>query len=227
MKSQLAEMSKNFQVALFGEDCIDSVELGCPIVGSIAAKLAVDEAAIASNTASISDIQSSLTATSSALSALSGRVAALETRLNNFNGSGQTIESLIADMQSDIVTLEGQVADIQGIIGASRTLEVVTLCGDNATSGPIFEIVLMSGDKTSAYGRVKTGSNEGLGLFFSAGSTDTLFVTTLNSKSCRYKMYNNPTKTKIQACWVKTNRSATEAQIDAARTANTATCTSF
>ena len=88
-------------------------------------------------------------------------------------------------------------------------------------------MIAFTGNKTKAYGFVKTGTNYGMGMFFKAGDTNKYMTTSINSKTCRFKMYNDATNVKIQACWIKTNRSATEAQIDAARTAATATCTDY
>jgi hypothetical protein len=91
----------------------------------------------------------------------------------------------------------------------------------------VFETALITGDKVSIFAYVKTGSTEGLGLVFTAGNANVGRNTSLNTRTCRVKFYNNPTNTKVQVCWIKTNRSATDAQIDAARTAGTATCSSF
>jgi hypothetical protein len=101
------------------------------------------------------------------------------------------------------------------------------MCAGDSAVGPIFEPILITGDKVKAYGYVKTGTAEGQGLFFKAGDADKLFSTHISSKICNFKMYNNVGNTKIQSCWIIGNRSATAAQIDAARTALTATCTAF
>ena len=227
MKTQLGLAAKEFQKALFGEDCVNGTDPGCPVSGSVTSRLSAAETALTNNTASISAIQSTLTTVQSNVSALTTRVTAIEGRLNNFNGSGQTAEVFVAAIKTDVTALQATVTSIQGLLTSDRILKTYALCGDNTDSGPVYELVAITGDKTKAYGYVKTGTAQGMGMFFKAGDTNKFASTSINSKTCNFKMYNDPTNTKIQACWIKTNRSATAAQIDAARTATTATCTDY
>jgi hypothetical protein len=227
MTTQLGLAAKEFQKALFGEDCVNNTDPGCPVSGSVTSRLSAAETALANNSASISAIQSTLTTVSNNVDSLLTRVTALESRLNNFNGSGQTAEVFVAAIRSDVTALQTTVASIQGLLSSDRILKTYSLCGDNISSGPIYELIAITGDKTKAYGYVKTGTAEGMGMFFKAGDANKFASTHINSKTCNFKMYNDTTNTKIQACWISTNRSATAAQIDAARTAATATCTDY
>jgi CII-binding regulator of phage lambda lysogenization HflD len=227
IKSQLGTMAKEFQKALFGEDCINTTDAGCPIVGSIADKISGLETTIASHTTSIASIQSTLSSLETSVSMLNGRVTVLENRFSNFNGSGQTIEVFVSAIKTDVTTLQTQVAAMQAILANNRLLSMYSICGDNPDSGPIYEAIAITGDKTTAYGYVRKGNKEGMGSFFKAGDANAYLTTSINSKTCKFKMYNDPTATKIQACWLNNNRSATAAQIDAARTAATATCTPY
>jgi len=226
-KTQLGIMAKQFQNALYGDDCNNTSDAGCPVVGSIYEKLTTLKTTIDAHTASITTINATLATINTAVSTLQGKVTALEGRLNNFNGSGQTAETFVAAIKSDVTSLQSQIASIQNTITSDRILQTYMLCANITSSGPIYEAILITGDKSKAYGYVKTGTAEGLGMFFKAGDANKSYVTSINTRSCRYKMYNDPTNTKVQACWLSTNRSATEAQIDAARTAATATCTPY
>lgn len=226
-KTQLSQMGKQFQNALFGEDCTDDVSAGCPVAGSIKAQIAATQTTLASHTASIASMQSSITTINTSLSTLSSKVDALKTRLDSFNGTADSIEVIITGINSDIATLKTQVATITAAVDVSKLLTPLSLCGDNSSSGPLFETILMSGDHVKLYGYIKTGTADGLGLFFTAGDANKYMATSLNTKRCYFKVYNNAANTKVQVCWIKTDRSATEAQIDAARTAATAICTAF
>jgi len=226
-KDQLATIAKAFQVTLYGDNCTGAVLLGCPLAGSLMDRVSTAEASLATANTNITAIQGQITAMNALEASLTSQLTALNTRFNSFNGTTKSIETIITGMQSDISTLQTSVAAIQGVIVASRVLNQYLLCGDNSASGPVFELILISGDKTKAYGSIKTGSWYGLGLFFSAGNANALFTTHLNTAACNFKMYNNTTNTRVQACWIASNRSATAAQIDAARTAATATCTDY
>jgi archaellum component FlaC len=226
LQSQLAGMAKEIQTALFGPECTSEAEVGCPEPTSAQARVNDVESLLAASMDDIQDIQDEIGNVNSLLGALTSRVTSLETRFDNFAASGQSIESLISSIQSDIDTLQNQVAEIQGVLASDQFLTPISICGDNPVSGPIFETALLSGDKSKVYGYVKTGTTSGLGRFFVAGYPDKGFTTSLNTKSCRFKVYNNVSATKVQLCWTS-NRSATDAQIDAARTAGTATCTSY
>jgi outer membrane murein-binding lipoprotein Lpp len=227
IKSQLGTMAKELQKALFGEDCINTTDVGCPVVNSIAAKLTQLELGVAANKTDIASIKTRVSTLETNISGLTDRIAALESRFSNFNGSGQTVEAFVGVIKSDVTTLQTQVASIQSVLSSGRILNAYSLCGDNPDSGPIYEMIAITGDKATAYGYVRTSSREGLGSFFKAGNTNTFYTTSINSKNCNFKMYNDPTSTKVQACWISSNRRATSAQIDAARTAGTASCTPY
>ena len=226
-KAQLATIAKEFQVTLYGDNCTSVVVPGCPVAGSLMDRVTTAEAGLATAKTDITAIKGDITAMKALETSLTGRVTALENRFNAFNGTASSIETIITGIQSDVSTLKTDVAAIKGVIVASKVLNQYLLCGDNSASGPVFELILVSGDKTKAYGSIKTGSWYGLGLFFSAGNANALFTTHLNTAACNFKMYNNVGNTRIQACWIASNRSATAAQIDAARTAATATCTDY
>lgn len=227
VKASLAAAAKEFQSTLYGDSCTSVVEVGCPVSGSVLANITSVQASLATNAASISSIQSTITSMQSVATSLATRVTAIENRFNSFNGTAQSIEIIVTGIRSDITSLQTDVAELKGLISPSRIVNQFLLCGDNTVSGPLFEIILISGDKANAYGTVKNGTYYGTALFFKAGDTNLFTTTHLNTKACKFKMYNNVGNTKVQACWINSDRSATEAQIDAARTATTATCTPF
>ena len=226
-KMQLATMAKEFQNTIYGADCVDAVVPGCPVAGSLMSNMAKAQSDITSNKTDITAIQGSITSMQAIESAMTTRITNLENRLNAFNGTAQSLETIITGIQTDVSTLKTDVANLKGTLAANKVINQYLICGNNADSGPIFEILLVSGDKTKAYGSLKNGTWYGMGLFFSAGNANAGFTTHLNSKACNFKMYNNVSNSMIQACWVPTNRSASNAQIDAARTAGTATCTDY
>jgi hypothetical protein len=227
IKVPLQDLAKGFQVELFGPDCTNATDPGCPVAGSTVAKLKTAEDSINNHNISLASINNQIISANTSISVLITRLTTLENRLNNFNGSGRSIETLISGLQSDVAILQSDVSGLKKIIESSRTLQEFDMCGDNPDSGPIYEMVLIAGDRTKVYGSTKVGSKTGPALIFAAGDTDKGFTTSLNSKTCNFKIYNNLTKTKVQACWVVSNRLATTAQIDAARTANTASCTPY
>lgn len=227
LKTQLATIAKEFQNTLYGVDCINTTDVGCPVSGSLLERMTTARTDINNNTSSISSINSTITSMQTIETNLTSKVNALETRLNAFNGTAESIETIITGIKSDITTLQTDMAEVKGILTPSRIINQYLICGDVTASGPIYELILISGDKTKAYGSVKNGTFYGPALFFKAGDTDLGFDTHLNTKTCHFKMYNNVAKTKVQACWLSSNRSATNAQIDTARAANTATCTLY
>lgn len=226
-KAQLATIAKEFQITLYGDNCTSEVAAGCPVAGSLIARITSAESDLSTAKSDISTIQGDITAMKILEGSLTTRVTALENRFDTFNGTASSIETIITGIQTDVGTLQTDVAAIQGVIVASKVLNQYLICGDNSVSGPVFELILISGDKTKAYGSIKNGLWYGLGLFFSAGNANLFTTTHLNTRACNFKMYNNVGNTKIQACWINSNRSATAAQIDAARTAATATCTDY
>ena len=227
LRANLAAMAKEFQNTLYGTDCINTTDGGCPVAGSLLSNMAAAQANLATHSIDIAGIKSSIASMQTVETSLTSRVTTLEGRLNSFNGTAQSIETIITGIKGDITSLQNDVADLKGVISPSRMVNQYAVCGNIADAGPLYEVLLISGDKKNAYASVKNGSFYGTALFFKAGDTDTAFPTHLGTKTCNFKMYNDTAKTKVQACWVPTNRAATEAQINAARTADTATCTPY
>lgn len=227
VKSSLAEAAKGFQNTLYGNDCINGTDAGCPVIGSVMANVITIQASVATNSADIASLSTLLSTTRSAVDGLTTRMGSIESRLDNFDGTAFSVEIVVRGIKSDINVLQAEIAEIKGIIDPSRTTNQYLVCGDVAASGPVYELILISGDKTKIYGNVKSGSFFGNALVFKSGDTDVFTNTRLNTKTCNFKMFNNATNTKVQACWISTNRSATESQINAARTAGTTTCTPY
>jgi uncharacterized coiled-coil protein SlyX len=222
-KAQLSAIAKEFQNTLYGSDCTAVSSSTCPASDSLVARIATVETGIANNTASIAVINSEIASMKSLESAMTSRLNVLESRLNNFDGTGSSLEAIVSDIRGDISDLQSDIADITGVLAPSKILNAYLLCGDNSDSGPVFETILISGDKKKAIGTVKTGAWYGTASFFVAGQAETLFTTHLNTKSCNFKFYNKADGT-IEACWVPYNRNAPASLIDSTRASGTATC---
>jgi len=83
---QVGELNKVFQNELFGEDCIDNVEVGCPVAGSVLSEITILDQRITTiegnnNNASISDLQDQIDALTLIVTSIQADIAALDTRL--------------------------------------------------------------------------------------------------------------------------------------------------
>ena len=200
--AQLADIVKIFQTELYGEDCIDTVEVGCPVTGSITD--IIDD-----NDASVSQLQSDVLA-------LQSDMAALEARLDNFNGSGNSVETVISGIESDITAIDARVTALENTINNNTVFKAIAICRDIAASGPIYETVLLNGDRLSITAYIKTGTKSGLGVIkdYNDGNGDLYKTTSLNSKNCKFKIYETISNSDLNICWNNSNRNASEASID-------------
>lgn len=200
--SQLAEMSKVFQTELFGEDCVNSIDIGCPTNNSILYRLDVYNSNISSIQVDILNLQSDL--------------ATLESRLDNFNGTGESIETVILSNENAIILIKDRLNDIENTINNNTIFKSISLCRDIVDSGPLYETVLFESDRLSITAYIQTGSKSGLGHIkeFGDGSGDLFLMTNLNSKNCRFKIYEDYADNKLRICWNNSNRNSSEANID-------------
>ncbi len=210
--SSLAEMVKVFQDQLYGPDCTNTTDTGCPVASSITSDIAALQAASGQNDTAIAALEADVTS-------LQAGVAAINTRLNNFNGTGTSIEIVVNGINATLVMLDNRLDSIEANVGDGDSWKTIRACFDNPASGPVFEAFLRSGDKLELVGYVQAGisssSPRGLGVIATAGVSGTQYLTTsLNTAACKYKVYDVTTELKV--CWHKTNRSATTAQIDTA-----------
>jgi prefoldin subunit 5 len=229
---QLQQVAKVLQTQIYGIDCINGTDPGCPISGSILSNIAAVQASEATDSSNISSIQTSISTIQTNITALQTSVTGLQTRLNNFNGSGSSVETIITGIQSSITTLNSAVAAIPGIQSSISTLnsevaaiqsaissgniyKTIFLCSNISASGPIFEPVLIKGNNTEVSGYVSTTTGNGMGVVCKAGVTGTVFLSTAsNTKACNFKIYDKTTYVKL--CWDKSNRSQTTGGIDTA-----------
>jgi len=210
--SQLQIMTKNFQERLYGEDCTNTTDAGCPVAGSITAKVAANEVDIATLQSDVTTLQTD--------------VNTLEGRLDNFDGTGNSIETVITNIKSDIAGLETRIENIEDTLASGDVYKTAFICGDIVESGPVYEAVLITGDDMKMVAYVSNGGTSGLGVFAEAGVTGDYYgETDLNTKSCTFKVYDNVSSIKL--CWDNSDRKATEIEIDAACdvTPQTADCT--
>lgn len=223
IKTQLSTIAKEFQTAIYGDDCSEQVSTGCPNQGSLLGRMNKIENDLQSTSSSVGVVLAKVYEISNDVNGLSTRLGILESRLNNFNGTPQSIEDIISGIDGDIVSIKNDINVINGTIQSNRILMYTPLCFDNKDSGPVYEPILIAGDKSSAYRR--SGSGVGVTKTFSAGDPPVGFWTTLNTKKCRFRFYSNTTGTKLQVCWLNSDRLAADSLIDSSRTLGSATCT--
>jgi hypothetical protein len=208
--SQLAETTKIFQNELYGEDCINTTEPGCPVVGSILS----DIQQVSTNTSNIQENADDIIQLQSDMLILQSDISTLEGRLDNFNGTGSSIEVVIDTIQSDLNTLSGRVDVLEDSINSDRVYQSVPICGDIVDSGPLYEVILLSGDKTTITGYIQAGGRSGLGLIKETndGQGDIYARTTLNTRRCGFNIYDLTTELKI--CWANHDRRSSSSDID-------------
>lgn len=191
---QLQVVVKTFQDELYGVDCLDSVAVGCPVAGSILARA--------------DDLETDITSLLADVATLQATTSTLASRLDNFNGSGDSIETVLADLEAELDTLTSTVT--QGDIYQTHFV-----CHDNANVGPIFEPVLFTGDQQKLFAYINTTTKNGMGVVAEAGvSGDQVVTTEAATRDCTFKIYDLTTSLKL--CWKNDDRSATGGDIDTA-----------
>jgi len=219
---QMQEIAKIFQNELYGTDCLNTTDPGCPVVGSITARVIAAEA-------NITTAQSNITSLLASVASLNASMATLTARLNNFNGSGSSVETIITGIQSDIATLDSRLDSLEQTVNNGDIYKTYLICGNIPSSGPAYEPILITGDNTIAVAYVVSGTSNGMGEVAKAGVTGSQYLTTrANSANCKFKIYDRTTSIKL--CWKNTDRNATAGAIDTACNAPTfanplATCT--
>ena len=205
--SSIAAVLKVYQDSLFGVDCPSAAAPGCPALGSISANVSSLQASSTGYATAISDLQADVLT-------LQSDLASLNTRLDDFDGSGSSIEVVVQGINTDIVNLENRVDDLESVVASGDVWRTIKVCGDNFDSGPLYEAMLFSGDKTEVVAYVQTGTQHGLGMIAYLGAGDQYLVTAFNTRACKFKIYDLGTELKM--CWKNDNRSATTGQIDTA-----------
>lgn len=205
--SQLAEVSKVFQNSLYGEDCMDGSSPGCPVTGSVLSSLQTLEIQNNANSLDITLLQTSVLS-------LQGDLSSINNRLDDFNGTGTSIEAVIGGIKTEVATLKARVDAIENTLENSVTLSAISICGDNSDSGPLYEAVLIDGNKQIITAYIIAGSKRGLGVFKQVGDAQgNLYKSTaLNTKTCKFRVYEVNSELKI--CWKNTDRSASSSVID-------------
>ena len=127
------------QNSLYGADCINDTDAGCPAPGSIAEQIATFDPN------DITNLQNDVVA-------LQNFQATIEGRLNNFDGSGQSIETVISG-------LDARIDDLEQTINGQDYYQWIFLCNDVTN---FHEPVLRTGDKTTVrfYNHKKNGSKK-------------------------------------------------------------------
>lgn len=215
--SQLQEFVKVMQTSLYGADCRETVEAGCPAPGSVLHTLDAIETAVNDTVAGVADMQADITALQADVAALQASVASLNSRLNDFNGSGESIETVVSGIETTIAAMESRIDAIEDTLDSGSLYKTALVCGDIVASGPIYEAFLITGDDTQVIGYIQiqpSNQRRGLGVVAAAGDGDVFTSTHLNTQSCNFKIYDLTTTVKLR--WNNSNRNSSQANIDTA-----------
>lgn len=203
LAARLAELARVLQKSLYGDDCIpDSMGVlsgGCPLPGSIVYRLG--------------SVDADLVMLHAQVTSLISEIAALNLRLDS-------VESVITVINSTLASLDTRLDSVEATVSASDMLSIIEICDNiTPTTGPVFEAFLISGDRAKLMAFVQTsGSKRGLSVLLSETDASLYTTTTLNTQACKFKVYTYGLHLGLKVCWHKTNRSATEAQINTACT---------
>lgn len=193
---QLNRVVGFMQESLYGPDCTNTIDQGCPVANSIVEKIDnLDLSVIAQLQTDVNSLQTSING--------------LTSRLDDFDGSGESLETVINNIELDIAALESRIDDIENTIAGSDYYTWVFLCNDAVT---INEPVLLRGDKQELIGYVDGGSGNGMGMMAKAGVSGHQYLTTSIKPKCSFKVYDLNTSLKI--CWNNSDRSASALSID-------------
>lgn len=199
--SQLSEVVKVFQVELYGDDCFNDIEIGCPGVGSISERMAVVEAYGGDILDAETDIIN-----------LQNQFISMSVRFDQFNGTSSSIELIIDGMSSQLSDLETRVSEIETLVSDQQWLKTAEICGNIASSGPVYEAIIYDAALTKIISYQENGNSSGLGVVAEIGDGDSYLTTNLNTKNCKHKIYDTLISLKI--CWNLSNRKASESSID-------------
>ncbi len=198
----IQSMLKMFQTSLYGQDCVSTDTVGCPVVGSIMQQLQ----AAANYGSQISQLEADV-------ASLENDMLAFENRLNDFNGTGSSIETVINGINSQLASIDSRIDSVEETINNGDVYRTYFLCSDNNDSGPVYEPILIPGNNILVNAYVRSANHNGMGVIAQAGVTGDVFGTTdANTKTCNFKIYDLTTTVKV--CWHKSNRSASSALID-------------
>ena len=204
---QLGEVAKVFQDEIYGEDCINAVDAGCPVANSMTSDIDNIQADILSNNSDITQVIADIATLNSGVSTLQSEIAAIDTRLTS-------AESAITALENAQTSILSRLDDLEEVVANGDIFKTYQICSDIVDSGPIYEAVLMSGDKSFITAFITTGTRNGLGILRAAndGNGDTHHTTRVNTKRCKFNIYDDTTELKI--CWNNDDRNATQVEIN-------------
>lgn len=199
---QLQELQSIMQESIYGGDCINDTDAGCPMAGSILDDLAnIDVATIESD---IAQLQTDVTN-------LQASVNAINTRLDDFDGSGNSIETVINTIESELISLDSRLDDIENVVNGADYYQWIFI-GNDIAGLAAKEPILRTGDKLNIVAYVQSATKNGMGLIAEAGvSGDQTFQTDVKPK-VRFRIYDLTTELKV--CWDNTDRNSSAANID-------------
>jgi hypothetical protein len=136
----------------------------------------------------------------------------IEDRLDNFNGSGDSLETVITDLNTLATDLDARVGALEQVVGGTEYYKWVFACFDNPAV-TVNEPLLLRGDNKEVRGYVSTVTQNGMGTIAVAGVSGHQFLTTNTSPKCNLRIYDRTMHLRI--CWHRTQRTANAALIDA------------
>lgn len=200
--SPIQRMIKIFQDSLYGDDCMDTVTVGCPVEGSITEQFTNIE----DNSVIIAQLQTDVLQ-------LQLDMNAIETRLDDFDGSGQTVEAVINGINTEIIAIDDRLNGIENAINNGDIYKTFFICDDIYESGPIYTRVEVTGDDTKVMAYLFSTSKNGMGVLAEAGISGNQYLQTKNNtRWCKFKIYDLVATVKL--CWDNSDRKALESEID-------------
>ena len=199
---QLQNLQSIMQESIYGADCINDTDAGCPAAGSILDDLA---------TIDVSGIQSDISQLQTDVVSLQSTVNAINTRLDDFDGSGQSIETVISNIESDIASLDTRVSDIENTVNGADYYQWIFI-GNDISGLVAKEPLLRTGDKLNVIAYINSSTNNGMGVIAVAGVTGDQYLETSVKPKVQFKIYDLTTELKI--CWDNTDQQATETTIN-------------
>lgn len=220
--SQLGNLSKLLQVSLYGTDCApddtNAFLPGCPLASSILGQVNSHTTSIASLNTTVSSLSTSVTSLLTRMTTAESNISTLQGNVTSINSQISGINTSISSINTQISTINTTISSLQTTVHGSDLYKAVQLCANTTpTTGPLFEVDLLTSTHSYILAYVSSGGGKGLGIVRNGTDASLYTTTSLNTLACKVMIYThlNPGANQLNVCWHNTNRSATQVQINA------------